>query len=187
MFFLCLVPFRWPRHLVLHLIHLADVSPGQLRAAEDVPGEGTLAAPLPRNDREGQARQSQEFPHLCFGRWPCYCACWLTQCLFVLWQDILDNSSNGIPQISYNGHTAASPWWLNTNPLLLLANTACVPPHTYTAANTATISCLRGETSDVPICGTFPFLCSEDTGEAGFLIIMQKTGSRQDRALPLGR
>lgn len=51
------------RHLVLHLIHLADVSPGQLRAAEDVPGEGTLAAPLPRNDREGQASaRAKSFP-----------------------------------------------------------------------------------------------------------------------------
>lgn len=38
------------RHLVLHLVHVADVSPGQLRAAEDVPGEGALATPLPRDE-----------------------------------------------------------------------------------------------------------------------------------------
>lgn len=31
-------------------------------------------------------------------------------CVSVSGQEILDNSSNGIPQISYNGHTAASPW-----------------------------------------------------------------------------
>lgn len=42
------------RNLLLHIIHVADLPPGQLRAAEDVPGEGTLAAPLARDDREGK-------------------------------------------------------------------------------------------------------------------------------------
>ncbi|XP_076611242.1 transmembrane protein 196 isoform X1 [Chaetodon auriga] len=59
----CLAGFHFPvlsRDLFLYLIHLADLSPGQLRAAEDVPGEGALAAPLARDDREGDPGQLQQ-------------------------------------------------------------------------------------------------------------------------------
>lgn len=42
------------RDLVLYFIHVADLSPGQLWAAEDVLGEGTLIAPFPWNDWEGK-------------------------------------------------------------------------------------------------------------------------------------
>lgn len=42
------------RDLFMYLVDMADLSPGQLWAAEDVPGEGTLAAPLTRDDREGR-------------------------------------------------------------------------------------------------------------------------------------
>ena len=34
------------RHRGLHAVHLADLSAGQQRAAEDVYGEGTLSTPL---------------------------------------------------------------------------------------------------------------------------------------------
>lgn len=46
--------FRRSRDYLLHLLHLADLPSGLLRAAEDVPREGTLFTPFPRDGREGQ-------------------------------------------------------------------------------------------------------------------------------------
>ena len=62
------------RDLLLHIIHVADLPPGQLRAAEDVPGEGTLAAPLARDDWEGETWQWKRarywsVRHLAQGTW----------------------------------------------------------------------------------------------------------------------
>uniref|UniRef100_A0AAQ5ZKT1 Transmembrane protein 196 n=1 Tax=Amphiprion ocellaris TaxID=80972 RepID=A0AAQ5ZKT1_AMPOC len=58
----CLACFPFPvlsRYLILYSIHVVDLPPGQLRAAEDVPGEGTLTAPLTRDDGEGDPGQLQ--------------------------------------------------------------------------------------------------------------------------------
>lgn len=42
--------FQLPRDYLLYLMHVADVPSGQLRAAEDVPREGALFTPFPRDD-----------------------------------------------------------------------------------------------------------------------------------------
>ena len=47
-----------PGRQQLHPLHLAHLPAGQHRAAEDVPGARALAAPLPRDDREGERARS---------------------------------------------------------------------------------------------------------------------------------